>query len=174
MLSTPPNKPSSLIKYHAFTQLTTVDTNYLIQFWCKFIPQIKITLNLLQTQRVDRTKSAYEALNNRKYNWNYTPLAPIGARAFHFYRPTNPVPLILDMLTQRWSTTVYFKATGYCTNVDTYKLFPVYGVIPLISENDRTILAARDLMIRFKGIAPVSANQKITDARCYTSSTRSF
>ena len=57
-------------KYHTIGHLATIDSDRQIQLWCKFIPQIETTFNLLQTSRVDSSKSAYEALNGKKFDWN--------------------------------------------------------------------------------------------------------
>lgn len=52
-----------------------------IQIWCRFVPQVEITLNLLQISQVDGTKLAYEASNGKEFDWNRTLLTPISARA---------------------------------------------------------------------------------------------
>ena len=75
-------------KYHTVAHLATIDPNCPIQLWCKFIPQIEITLNILRTSRVDPKKSACEALNGKKFDWNRTPLAPLGSRALSFLPST--------------------------------------------------------------------------------------
>ena len=77
-----------LAKCHTITHLATIGPNYPIQLWCKFIAQIEITLNILQTWRVDPRKSAYGALNGRKFDWNRTPLTPVGSRALSFLPST--------------------------------------------------------------------------------------
>ena len=74
-------------KYHTIAHLATIDSNCQIQLWCKFIPQIEITLNILRTSRVDPKKSVYEALNGRTFSWNIMPLTPVGLRALSFLPP---------------------------------------------------------------------------------------
>jgi hypothetical protein len=60
--------------------LATTDSNFPLQLWDQLTPQIKDTLNLLRSLRIDLAKSAYEILNGR-YNWNRYPLAPLGCKA---------------------------------------------------------------------------------------------
>ena len=47
-----------------------------------------MTLNMLQTDRKDPTISAYEALNG-PFDYNKTPLAPLGLPAVIYDDPTN-------------------------------------------------------------------------------------
>ena len=47
-------------KYHVITGLQTVDLDFSLQIWAKFIEQMQVTLNLLQTPRQDPTTSAYK------------------------------------------------------------------------------------------------------------------
>jgi hypothetical protein len=54
-------------KYHTIATLCTIDPSCPVQLWDRFIPQIEATLNILRTSRIDRTKSAYEALNGKKF-----------------------------------------------------------------------------------------------------------
>ena len=54
------------VKYHFLAHLATIDPNCPIQIWCKFIRQIQTTLLILRTSRVDKTKSAYQAMYHKK------------------------------------------------------------------------------------------------------------
>ena len=60
--------------------LATTDSNFPLQLWDRLTPQVKDTLNLLCTSRVDPTKFAYEILNG-PYDWNRYPLAPLVCKA---------------------------------------------------------------------------------------------
>ena len=55
--------------------LAMTDSNFPLQLWDKLTPQVRDTLNLLRTSRIDPSKSAYEILNG-PYNWNRYPLPP--------------------------------------------------------------------------------------------------
>ena len=53
------------VKYHALAAFATLDPNCPIQLWDQFIEQIEITLNLLQTWRRNKNKSAYHDFHNK-------------------------------------------------------------------------------------------------------------
>ena len=158
-----------LITYHSIAHLTTIDPNCPIQLWCKFISQIEITLNILQTSKVDPKKSAYKALNGKKFNWNSTPLAPLGSRALSFL-PSSVRNTFQSHAIDTWYVDpsmlhyheMYFNnpKTGYHTSSRTYTLFPTHARMQRISEDDHTIMATTDLLEMFKQIVPVSAIEK--------------
>ncbi len=60
--------------------LATTDSNFPLQLWGKFAPQVQDTLNMMRASRIDSTVSAYEQLNG-PYDWNRYPLAPLGFKA---------------------------------------------------------------------------------------------
>ena len=64
-------------KDHFISALCTRDEKFPTQLWDKMVDQSKSTLNLMQTNRWDPTKSAHEELHG-KYYWNRYPLAPPG------------------------------------------------------------------------------------------------
>ena len=75
------------VKYHTLASLATLDPNCSIQLWCRFIEQIEITLNIMRTSRQNNTMSAYEDYHHHKFDWNKTPLAPLGTKALTFKDP---------------------------------------------------------------------------------------
>ena len=75
-------------KYHLISSLATVAKSSPLQLWCQYIPKIEMTLNMLQTCRRDPTISAYKALNG-SFDYNKTPLAPLGFPALIYGNPTN-------------------------------------------------------------------------------------
>ena len=76
-------------KYHTIATLCTINPACPVKLWDRFVPQIEATLNIMRTSRIDSTKSAYEALNGRKSNWNRTSLTPVSQRALAFLDPAN-------------------------------------------------------------------------------------
>ena len=133
------------------------------------MPHIEITLSILQILRVDPKKSVYEAFNGRKFNWNQTPLAPVGSRALSFLDSTIRNTCQSHAI-DTWYVgpsmvhyrEMYFNnpRTGYCTSSGTYKLFPTHSRMPTITKDDHTTMAATDLLDMFKKIVPVNASQK--------------
>ena len=99
------------------------------------MPQIEATLNILQTPRIDSSKSAYEALNGRKFDWNRTPLAPVGQRALAFMDPADQItwaPHAIDAWTLGFAPLYYRllqffnKLTGGVMITGTYTLYPAW------------------------------------------------
>eukprot|EP00804_Cyclotella_cryptica_P011793 CCRYP_011361-RA/>CCRYP_011361-RA protein AED:0.17 eAED:0.11 QI:0/0/0/0.8/0.25/0.2/5/0/1137 len=74
-------------KNHFISGLCTTDKDWALQLWDTLTQQALITLNLLQTSRIDPTKSAYHQLHGHRYDWNAHPLAPPGTKAIIYEAP---------------------------------------------------------------------------------------
>ena len=68
-------------KNHCISRLASTDSHWPLQLWDHLTTQAAITLNLLRRSRIDPSKSAYEQLHGKKYNWNAYSIAPPGTRA---------------------------------------------------------------------------------------------
>jgi Reverse transcriptase (RNA-dependent DNA polymerase) len=64
-------------KSHFISILCGTDRNCPIIIWDKFVRQAEITMNLMRASRIDPSKSAHEQIHG-KFNYNRTPMAPIG------------------------------------------------------------------------------------------------
>jgi len=73
-------------KEHFISALASVDKDCPLQLWDDFLPQVELTLNLLQFSRRDPTQSANEEVNG-KFDYNKTPLAPLGAKGLVYEDP---------------------------------------------------------------------------------------
>ncbi|KAL7480670.1 hypothetical protein ACHAW6_006341, partial [Cyclotella cf. meneghiniana] len=73
-------------KEHWLSGMGTLDPNCPIQLWCQFIEQGQDTLNLLRVSRVNPKLSAYAVLEGQ-FNFDKTPLAPVGTRALILLDP---------------------------------------------------------------------------------------
>jgi hypothetical protein len=60
--------------------LVTTDSNFPLQLWDWLTPQVQDTLHMMRLSRINPAILAYEALNG-PYNWNSSPLAPLGCKA---------------------------------------------------------------------------------------------
>ena len=67
-------------KCHVVSGLATVNILFPLRLWCKFIPQMEMTMNMLRTSRPDSKISAYKDMEGA-FDWNRTPLAPLGSKA---------------------------------------------------------------------------------------------
>jgi hypothetical protein len=73
-------------KNHWIAGMGTLDPLCPMQLWCQFIEQAQDTLNLLRASRVNPKLSAYAVLEGQ-FNFNKTPLAPVGTKALVFLDP---------------------------------------------------------------------------------------
>jgi hypothetical protein len=73
-------------KNHWIAGLGTLDPNCPIQLWCQFIEQGQDTLNMLRTSRTNPKLSAYAILEGQ-FDYDRTPLAPVGTKALVFLDP---------------------------------------------------------------------------------------
>ena len=101
---------------------------------------------------------------------NRTPLAPVGQQALAFLDPVNRLtwaPHAIDAFTLGFAPDHYRllrfwnKLTGGCLTTGTYALYPAYCRVPAISEGDRTVMAAAELLDLFKTIVPRNTNEKV-------------
>ena len=53
------------------------------------------------------------------------------------------------------------KLTGGCLTTGTYALYPAYCKVPTISEGDRGVMAAAEILDCFKTIVPKNTNKKV-------------
>ena len=73
-------------KNHFLAGLNTIDPNCPVQLWDEFVNQGMITLNLLRASRVNPKLSAYAQLEGQ-YNFDRTPMAPVGTKSLIFLDP---------------------------------------------------------------------------------------
>ena len=73
-------------KLHIIAHVSMLDHQCPIQLWSKMLPKIQDTLNMLHTSRNNNKLTAHEELNG-KFDWNWTPIAPLGTRGMLFIHP---------------------------------------------------------------------------------------
>jgi hypothetical protein len=75
-------------KEHFIATLATVDQFCPLQLWDKFLPQVELTLNMLhfpcRNPKISANQEVYGA-----FNFNKTPLAPLGTKALIYDDPTS-------------------------------------------------------------------------------------
>ena len=67
--------------------LATVDPQFPLQLWDKFLPQIKDSLDILHTSRRDAKKSALDDTNGTNFNFNRTPISILGTKGMAYDDP---------------------------------------------------------------------------------------
>lgn len=73
-------------KKHFIAALLVVDTNFPMHLWDLLMPQCDMTLNMLRASRVYPKLSANDAVNGT-FNFNATPLAPVGCKVVVHEKP---------------------------------------------------------------------------------------
>jgi hypothetical protein len=63
---------------HIISSYATTHTDFPLNLWDEILPQIELSLNLLHPYHPDPTKSAYEGLYGKKYDFLAHPIAPVG------------------------------------------------------------------------------------------------
>ncbi|KAL7524003.1 hypothetical protein ACHAXR_000396, partial [Thalassiosira sp. AJA248-18] len=119
---------------------------------------------MLRTSRRNSKISAYEEMEGN-FEYNKTPMAPFGTKAIayltlderalwqmHGYDAyyVGPAKNHYRLLKFYDQTTCNYKITG------TYELYPSHCKVPSISEGDRTIIAATDLLHEIGSYVPTT------------------
>ena len=73
-------------KDHFLSILAGVDTTFPLSLWDLLLPQAKLTINLLHQATANPKILAWEYLNE-PFNFNKTPLAPVGCRVLIHAKP---------------------------------------------------------------------------------------
>ena len=140
---------------------------------------MELTLNLLQFSRRDPTKSANKEVNGT-YDYNKTPLAPLGTKGLVYEDPANraswakhgtdayyvgPAPKHYRCLR------FYMPGTRRYRAADTRRLYPTHFTTPKISDMERTIIQATDTLTALGGtshLPPVSPSHDPRPSNNYT------
>jgi hypothetical protein len=77
----------STFKDHFVAALAIVDMLCPLQLWDKFLPQVKLMLNLLRFSHCNPLISSNHKLYG-PFDFNKTPLAPLGTKALVYNDPT--------------------------------------------------------------------------------------
>eukprot|EP00957_Ditylum_brightwellii_P061298 4652497-Ditylum_brightwellii.AAC.1 len=73
-------------KDHFFAGLAGLPKELPLAYWCSLVPQMNKTLNLMQPCRMNPALSAEVALNGC-YNFDATPMAPLGTKVSVHIKP---------------------------------------------------------------------------------------
>jgi hypothetical protein len=155
-----------MLKENFISALATVNRNCPLQLWDDFFPQMELTLNLLQFSQRDQTKSANKEVNG-KFDYNKTPLAPLGTKGLVYNDPVTCASWALHgtdayyvgpALKHYCCLKIYMPDTrGYwLTNM--WQLYPMHCAVPTLSPAERTILEALDTLTGGTVPTPTSAS----------------
>ena len=126
------------------------------------------TLNMLRTLQQNNSLTTDEELNGH-FDWNATPMAPLGNRAAAFIAPDNcdthaPHAIeacVTSMAPQHYQLLKVCIPTtrGYCI-IGIYRFLPSYWSVPTVSKHKNSIVVATDLLKYFQQFVPTTAEEK--------------
>ncbi len=157
----------AMFKEHFVTAFATVDTLCPLQLWDKFLPQVKLILNLLcfsccNPALVSSNEELYGA-----FNFNKTPLVPLGTKALAFDNPATRASWAPHATNDYYigpasnhyqCLRFYIPAMKWFCFSDTWRLYPTHCHVPIASEHDQTLHAAANLLKQFEHTVPPSAS----------------
>ncbi len=155
-------------KEHFFAALATVNQLCPLQLWDEFLPQVELTLNMLRFSRRNPKISANQEVYSA-FDFNKTPLAPLGIKALIYDNPTSQAswaPHAMDSYyvgpapNHYQCLQFYIPATQCFRFSDTWCIYPTPCQIPIALQHDLSILAATDLLMALGGTIPTSATAK--------------
>ena len=156
-------------KEHWLSGMGTLDLTCPIQLWCQFLEQGQDTLNLLRISRVNPKLSAYAVLEGQ-FNFDRTPMAPVGTRALILLDPNKRNTWQSHAINawhvgpakQHYHNYHFFipETKGYC--------IPKHTKMPAIEPGDTLRLTAQDLIkaIQTLSKAPIDLNPQHMAALC--------
>ncbi len=170
---TPPNKPSELLnsafKEHFIAALATIDNLCPLQLRNEFLPQVKLTLNLIRLSRRNPLISANHKLYS-PFDFNKMPLAPLGNKALVYNDPatwTSWAPHVTDGFYVGPATDhyhclqFYIPATQRFHFSNTWRLYPRHCQVPTTLEHNITLLAAANPLQQLGRAIPTMTTAKL-------------
>ena len=151
-------------KNHFITILCGLDPQFPLQLWDRLIDQTNLTLNLLRPSRLN-PKMAAEAMLNGPFDFNRTPIAPLGTKVLVHEKPTvrgTWSPHAIDgwyvgPARQHYRCyKIYVPSTKGIRHSETVEFFPYQVTMPATSSADLAIETAKDLTHILRNPAPAT------------------
>jgi hypothetical protein len=142
-------------KDHFIAGLSSADENFPIRLWDRLLPQAELTLNLLRNSRTNPTKTSYEAIFGRKFDYNATPLAPPGCKVLIHEKPSQRASWAphgvtgwyLGPATEHYRCyRCYVSKTQAERISDTVEFFPKDTFSPKLSTEEAAVVTAEALV----------------------------
>ena len=124
---------------------------------------------MLCTSRNNNNLTAYEELNG-KFDWNLTPIAPLGTRGMLLIHPESRntfsphcnKAFTVGRARHHYRLLEFYVPTtrGYRIS-GTFRLNPTHWKFPTISDQDKTVVAETELLEQHKKFTPPSAIHKM-------------
>jgi hypothetical protein len=157
----PPNMQTQTFKNHFVAILCGADQDFPLHLWNRLVQeQAELTLNLLCSSRMQPQLSACAHLNGN-FDYNHTPLAPLGTKMALHEKPAHmPPPHGLDgwcigpAMGHHRCYRVHINSSQAEHTGDAINFFPTTSTMPTTSSADLAIIVVRDLIHTLKNPAP--------------------
>jgi hypothetical protein len=135
----------STFKEHFVTALATINMLCPLQLWDEFLPQVKLTLDLLPFSCCNPLISANHKFYG-PFDFDKTPLAPLSTKALVYNDPatgTSWAPHATDgfyvgpAINHYQCLRFYIPSTRHFCFSDTWRLYPAHCQIPILSKNNK-------------------------------------
>ena len=132
-----------------------------------------MTLNMLLTCRWDPTISAYKSLNGL-FDYNKTPLAPLGSPAAIYDGPTTrntfsphctDAIYVAPSMLHYWKRKYWVPSTQKMRISSSARIYPEHWKVPTILEADKTFIAESDHLTAMKAAVPYTLKAKLKHAK---------
>jgi hypothetical protein len=151
----PAERAIQKFKNHLISILHGTDNKFPAWLWCQIIPQVVMTLNMLRCLRINPKLSVYTQIFG-VFDYNRTPLAPIGTRTVVHQRTTQQGhTTFADHGVIGWSIgpamnhyrhwTFYIPKTRDTRVSDTVVFLPEKYTMPATASSDRATAAIEEL-----------------------------
>ena len=149
-------------KNHFIATLAGTDPHFPLHLWDRTLPQVQMTLNMLRASNINPNILAYAQLNGQ-FDFNATPLAPIGTKVIVHERPAQRGTwavhgqdgwYIGPAMEHYRCYKTYITTTRGERNADTVEFFPAHAKVPYLSSSDNAITAAKQLVEALRNPMP--------------------
>ena len=149
----PAERAVSTFKNHFIAILAGCDERFPKYLWCQLIPQAVITLNMLRQSRINPKLSAHDQVFGT-FNYQRTPLAPLGTKVIIHERPDQwktwdkhglPGFMVNRAKDHFRSWQVSVTSTGATRVSDAIELLPTKYTMPKTSSKDRINAAFEEI-----------------------------
>ena len=148
----PAERQVQTFKNHLISNLHGCDTSFPAYKWCSIIRQCEMTLNMLRRSRINPKLSAYTQLFGM-FDYNRTPLAPLGTKAFVHERPNQrhthadhgKIAYVIGPSMHHYRhLNFYIPETRGTRDSDTYVFLPTKFELPHTAAADRATQALEE------------------------------
>lgn len=138
-------------KNHFIPILAGVNSIFPKNEWDQLLPQAEIKINLLRSSRINQNLSAYEQMDGT-FNYNKTPLAPLGIKTLSYEMPDNRSSLaehgkegwyVGPTMEHHQCYKIIIKETKGTRNPPSVKFFLKHSEMSKNSSADRILEAAK-------------------------------